>query len=113
MQDNRRSEKDEALSRLLKTWKTEAPLPPRFQEAVWQRIQSAETHPVSGFFHTIAAWIEAVLGRPALAASYVAVLLLTGIAAGYWHGEGRAAHAQSEWRSRYVQTVDPYKMPRN
>jgi len=47
-----------------------------------------------------------------LAASYVAILLVTGVGAGYWHAEDKTAQAQSELRTRYVQTVDPYQMPR-
>ena len=113
MLDNRPSENDEALSKLLSTWKPEAQLPPRFQESVWHRIACAETEPAPGCFKAIAVWIETAFSRPALAISYVALLLLTGVGAGYWHGEGRVTHAQSEWRSRYVQAVDPYQMPRN
>jgi len=113
MPENRPSEKEEALSRLLRTWKAEAALPPRFQEAVWNRIASAEAgHPPS-LWQAAIVWVERTLGRPALAVSYVAVLLFAGLGAGYWHGEGKTARAASEWRTRYVQTVDPYQMPRN
>ena len=113
MPHNRPSEKDEALSRLLKTWKTEAPLPPRFQDAVWHRIQSAEAARPQSLLQTITVWVDRTFNRPALAVSYVAVLLVAGIGAGYWHAEGKTAQAQFEWRARYVQTMDPYQMPRN
>ena len=113
MPDNRPPERDEALSRLLKTWKPEAQLPPRFQESVWRRIQSAEPARSAGLLHVIAIWIERAFSRPTLAAAYVAVLLLTGIGAGFWHADGKTAHAQSEWRARYVRSIDPYQMPRN
>ena len=112
MPDNRPSEKDEALSKLLKTWKPEAQLPPRFQESVWRRIESAEPACSPGLLHVFAVWIERTFSRPALAASYIAVLLFAGIGAGLWHAEGKTAQAQSEWRTRYVQSIDPYKMPR-
>ena len=111
MQDEK--QKDEALSNLLHTWKPEAQLPPRFQEAVWNRIACAETPSTQTLWQAISARIEAALRRPALAVSYVAVLLFAGLGAGYWHAEGRTTQAQSEWRTRYVQTVDPYQMPRN
>ena len=110
MQDE--TQKDKALSKLLHTWKPDAQLPPRFQESVWHRIAAAETRRPA-LWQTLAAWIETSLSRPALAVSYVAVLLFAGLGAGYWHAEGRTAQAQSEWRTRYVQTVDPYRMPRN
>src|SRR5438067_1105804 len=111
MQDE--PEKDEALSKLLRTCKPEAQLPARFQEAVWNRIACDDTPRPSSLLQTFAIWIERTLSRPALAGSYVAVLLFAGVGAGYWHAEGRTAQAQSEWRTRYVQTVDPYQMPRN
>jgi len=112
MKDNDPAGKDEVLSKLLRTWKPEAQLPPRFQEAVWRRIESAETACTPGLLQTLAIWVEKTFSRPALAASYVAVLLLTGVGAGYWHAEGKTAQAESEWRTRYVQTIDPYQMPR-
>ena len=113
MSAHRPSEKDEALSKLLRTWKPEAQLPPRFQEAVWNRIGRADAARSTISWQSIAIWIEKSLGRPTLAVSYVAVLLFAGLGAGYWHGEGKSAQAASEWRTRYVQTVDPYQMPRN
>jgi len=112
MPDNRPSENDEALSKLLKTWKPEAQLPPRFQEAVWHRIESAEAARSPGLLQTIAAWVERTFNRPALAVSYVTILLFAGVGAGFWHAEGKTVQAQSDLRARYVQTVDPYQMPR-
>lgn len=113
MKDNQLFEKDEALSNLLREWKPDAQLPPRFQEAVWQRIVRAEAPRKPTLWRTLARRIEAALTRPALAVSYVAVLVFTGLGAGYWHADGKTAQAVSESRTRYVQTVDPYQMPRN
>jgi hypothetical protein len=112
MKDNPQFEKDEALSRLLHTWKPEAQLPPRFQQSVWQRIERFEVTAKARIWQLLASRIEAAFARPALAAAYVALLLFAGIGAGYWHAEGRAAQAQSDLRERYVQSVDPYQMPR-
>jgi len=111
MQDE--PQKDEALSNLLRTWKPDAQLPPRFQQAVWNRIACADVARTPSLWQSITVWVEKTLSRPALAVSYVAVLLFAGLGAGYWHAEGKTAHAASEWRTRYVQTVDPYQMPRN
>jgi len=112
MKDERTTGKDESLSKLLHAWKTEAPLPPRFQEAVWQGIERAESCVRVPLWRLLAARIEAAFAQPALATAYVAVLLVAGVSAGYWHAEDRTAQTKSELRSRYVQTVDPYQMPR-
>jgi hypothetical protein len=113
MPENRPSEKDEALSSLLQTWKPEAQLPPRFQEAVWNRIACAEAARTPALWQAVLRWVEQTLSRPALAVSYVAVLLFAGLGAGYWHAEGKTTQAAAEMRTRYVQAVDPYQMPRN
>ena len=110
MKENDQAGKDEALSKLLRVWKPDAQLPPRFQEGVWARIERAEVR--TPFRQGLLARIEAALARPALAVAYVVVVVFAGVGAGYWHGEGRATQAESAWRARYVQTVDPYQMPR-
>jgi len=112
MKENDPAGKDEALSKLLHTWKAEAQLPQRFQQAVWQRIERADAELKVSLWQTLRARIEAAFARPALAATYVAVLLFAGVGAGYWRGEDRSAEVQSELRARYVQNVDPYQMPR-
>ena len=111
MEDERH--KDEALSKLLQTWKPEAQLPPRFQEAVWKRIERAEPRATVPLWQLLATRIGAAFSRPALAVAYVAAFLFVGVGAGYWHAGDKTAQADSEMRSRYVQTVDPYRMPRN
>src|SRR5262245_24643621 len=112
MKENDPAGKDEALSKLLRTWKPEAQLPPRFQEAVWRRIETGDTDLKVSVWQNLRARIEAAFARPALAAAYVAVLLFAGVSAGYWRAEDRSAQVESELRSRYVQNVDPYQMPR-
>ena len=112
MKANKPFENDEALSKLLGTWKIEAHLPPRFQESVWQRIQRAEPGVTASFWLVLTARIEAAFLRPAFAAVYIALFMFAGLGVGYWHAEDRTAHAESGLRSRYVQSVDPYQMPR-
>jgi hypothetical protein len=112
MKHSSTDDRDDALSELLHTWKPDAQLHPRFQEAVWRRIEHGEASPKVRLWQQLAARIEAALARPALATAYIAILLSAGLAVGYWHGEGRAAHAQSEWRMRYIAAVDPFQMPR-
>ena len=107
------SEKDEALNRLLHSWKLEAPLPPRFQEAVWNRISQSEKAKPAGHWGRFSDWVEAWFARPRFALSYVAILLLVGLAAGAWRAHGRAVQDHTDWGARYVQMVDPYLMPRH
>jgi hypothetical protein len=112
MKDDKPFEKDEKLSKLLHTWKLDAQLPPRFKERVWQRIERGESTAKIAFWKVIAARIEATFVQRGFAAAYVAVLLLAGMGAGYWKASDRTARVESEWRTRYVQTVDPYQIPR-
>lgn len=112
MKDKTQFEKDEALSKLLRTWKLEAELPPRFQESVWKRIECAERDVRIPFWRVFLAQAQAAFRRPALAVVYIALLTGAGLGAGYWHAEDRAAAVNSEMRTRYVQSVDPYQMPR-
>ncbi len=112
MKEKNPAGQDEALSKLLRSWKPDAQLPTRFQQAVWQRIERGDAGVKVPLWQSLLARIEAALARPALAISYVAVLLIAGLGAGYWHAEGRTAQVQSDWRARYVQAVDPYQMPR-
>ena len=110
---NEPGNRDEALSKVLKGWHIDAPLPPRFQEHVWQRIALAEAETTRNWWQVLIRSVESVFVRPALAVSYVAVLLFVGLAAGYRHADQKTARAESQWRTLYVQSVDPYQMPRN
>lgn len=107
-----KSPEDERLSELLAEWKVEASLPPRFQEQVWNRIAKGEAaKPVSAWI-VLSGWIENTFTRPAMAVSYLAILLFAGLGAGFWQAHGKTARGDTEWRARYVQMVDPYQMPR-
>ncbi len=113
MKEQTPPEKDEVLSKLLRTWTSEAPVPPRFQESVWKRIERANSGVKVPLWRVLVAQMEAAFRRPAFAVVYVSILLIAGIGAGYWHAEDSAAQAKSELRARYVQSIDPYQMPRN
>ena len=58
-------------------------------------------------------WVENVFTRPALAISYVTILLFAGLGAGFWQAHGKTVLGDNAWRARYVQMVDPYQMPRD
>jgi len=102
-------EKNEALSNALRDWKVTTPLPPRFQEQVWQRIARAEATAPAPFLAAFLQRIELAFSRRALAASYLLVLLLAGLSAGYWGSRHKTAALEDALGRRYVQMVDPFQ----
>ena len=106
--DNR----DQALGRLLKEWRAEAPLPLHFREEVWRRIQGAQAPAAPSAQTVIAHWIGALLPRPALAASYLAILLAIGGTAGWTRARQETARVKGELGERYIRVLDPYAAPR-
>ena len=115
MKANEPGDHEEALRKVLKEWRVGAALPPRFQEEVWRRIEQAERAPapiapsVRAF---ITHWIGTVLPRPALAASYVAILLAIGVTAGWAQAHRETRRVKNELGERYVRVLDPYQTPR-
>lgn len=109
------SENPDSLRQVLREWKVNEPLPPRFQENVWRRIEQAEAGAVPAATTTgwalFKAWLAATLPRPALAVAYLSVLLVAGMAGGYWQARQTTAHLDNQLGSRYVQSVDPYQKP--
>ena len=109
------SENPEPLRRVMREWHVAEPLPPRFQEGVWRRIQQAEANAApmatTSGLTLFKAWLAAVLPRPAVAVAYLSVLLVAGMASGYWQARRTTAHLDNELGSRYVQSVDPYQKP--
>ena len=93
---------------VLRRWVVGTPLPPRFQEQVWRRIERVEATPEVA---PQAAWLrflEFVLPRPKVAGVYLAVLLASGVTAGSWAAQRQNARIVSSLGSRYLQSVDPY-----
>ena len=84
------------LDAMLQQWQTKSPLPPRFQEHVWQRVERAETAPAPAISLTalFANWIATVLPRPAL---------------GWSQARQETARVTGELSARYAQTIDPYQ----
>ena len=103
---------DRRLSELLQGWQVKESLPPRFGERVWQRISRIETAEPASLWSQLAGWFDQVMMRPSLAVSYVTVLLAVGLAAGYWHARLDNAQMADQLGTRYVQMMDPYRMPR-
>src|SRR5262245_31148778 len=104
------SEEDKGLSELLATWQARGSLSPRFQEQVWHRISKAETRKPKVYGAGLLRWLETVFARPALAISYVTLLLFVGLGAGLWQAHDQVVQSERTWRARYMQMVDPYQM---
>src|SRR5689334_14909595 len=103
MNSNETNDQDQALNRLLKDSRPDASLPPRFQEAVWRRIERLDTVGESA----VADWLERLAGllvRPRLAFATLAALLLLGGITGALSGV--AAGKQSA-QARYLAAVAP------
>jgi hypothetical protein len=112
MNPNKPANRDEALRKLLKEWRMETTLPSRFQERVWERIERGEKPVQPSLRLVIAHWISAVLPRPALAASYMAVLMVVGVTAGWAQAHEATTRVRDELSQRYVRVLDPYLAPR-
>ena len=111
--DDSTKDPDEPLDAVLRGWKVDSRLPPRFQEQVWRRIARAETDGEGAVWSGLLHSLERALARPALAGAYVAVLLAAGLSAGHWQVQREAAQLDRMLGLRYVQAVDPYQAPRN
>lgn len=98
------------LDELLKSWKVEAALPPRFQEEVWRRIARAEQRsasPISGWLSGLAGLLASHLRRPIGTAVYLSTLLIVGSLAGIWRSDRKVDQTEIAWRTAYLQAVAP------
>src|SRR5690349_15197573 len=102
MNANQNPQEDRELSQVLKQWVVDAPLPPRFQEQVWQRIARAERKPEAtiGFWALIRQIVEMNLPRPKFAYSYVAILVLLGVVSGAWAAQRESNRLHADLGSR-------------
>ena len=95
---------DDRLGALLRAARPSASLPPRFQEAVWRRIEEAEA-PVRSASET--SWLDALAAlvlRPRFAYATVAVLVLAGVLLGSYSG---ARAVRQDAQARYLAVVAP------
>ena len=100
---------DPQLRKLLQSWKVEQTLPPRFEDRVWRRISLEPAASPSTLWTAFLNRVTLAFARPALAASYFAVLIAAGVAAGYWHARLDNAHVARQLGSRYVRLMDSYE----
>lgn len=96
--------RDVSLRAWLRAARPDPPLPPRFQEGVWRRIDNAST---TRGARSVAGWVDravASLLRPRLALAGLAVLLLLGTTIGVVQGMDLA---QEMAKQRYLTAVNP------
>ena|ERR1043166_689475 len=96
------------LERALQEWRVTTPLPPRFQEQVWKRIERAKV-PAISLAEAVRAWFALTFARPAFAVVYVSVLLVAGLTFGFVQAHRNAARLDRQLEARYVQLLDPYQ----
>jgi len=96
------------LQRALQEWRVTTPLPPRFQERVWKRIECAEVPDVS-LVEAVRTWVAARFAQPAFAVAYVTVLIVAGLALGFKQAQDKTAKWERQLEARYVQSIDPYQ----
>ncbi|SRR5258706_10794831 len=99
----------DALGKCLREWRVGAPLPARFQEQVWRRIEREEPAAEIGAWVILRQLFEGMFAHRRLALSYLTVALVVGSAAGYWQGRGQATEQESSLGQQYIQSVDPYQ----
>jgi hypothetical protein len=109
MKANQTPEDDRALGQVLREWKVKAPLPPRFQDGVWRRIERAERQVEPGTWARLARMLETGLLRPRFALAYLAVLLAMGVLGGTFAAQATSRRLNADLGLRYVQSLDPYQ----
>ena len=105
MKTNMNIETDGRLREVLREWKADAALPPRFQERVWKRIEAAEATPATAGW---ADWLAIIFARPAFATVCATLMLIVGLSAGFWRANRDTTRWENELAQRYVAAVDPY-----
>lgn len=95
---------DARLRALLRESPPTPPLPPRFQDAVWRRIERGETRPGKAEGKIWLEKVAALMLRPRLALASVVAVLLAGLLLGVISG---ASLVRQDAQSRYLAAVAP------
>jgi len=111
MKPNHESEPDRSLEKVLGEWVVDAPLPPRFQDQVWQRIGRADVRSAPSLWTSLKRLMEVVLPQPKVAYSYLAALMVLGVGAGSWAAQRQNERLDAMLGSRYLQSINPYQAP--
>jgi hypothetical protein len=104
---NQVSQTPDALRQVLRQWRVEPALPPRFSEGVWRRIER-EAASAQAPWAVMGRWMAGWLSRPAWATGFVGVFLAIGLAAGYFQAKDHLKATSARERSLYLQSVNPY-----
>ncbi|MGZ4971795.1 MAG: hypothetical protein ACXWBP_03625 [Limisphaerales bacterium] len=107
MKDNPNNPDDQKLDSLLRQWRCDAPLPPRFRENVWNRIEAQRPVYSPPLWSLVLDWLKSSFPRPALAAAYVTIFLIIGLAGGWVQAQHQNAKINGELETRYLQSIDP------
>jgi hypothetical protein len=113
MNDGRQDHRDDALSKTLKEWRVDAPLPPAFAQSVWKRIDEQAHRANHSVFEVLRSWMDGIVRRPRLAATFLAAFLFVGGSIGWTQGHRDSVRLQDELADRYVRSLDPYRAPRS
>ena len=106
-QHNHQNE-DVNLSRTLKSWEVNPPLPQGFERNVWNRIRRAESPAASPFEEWIAALRTVFQFHRALACSLLIVAAVGGVGLGKFHASTVVEKTNTELGERYLASIDPY-----
>ena len=101
----------EALDKCLREWRVSTPLPARFQEQVWRRIENEEPGTQASAWMILRQLFENAFAHRRMALAYLTIALVAGSTAGYWRGHGQATEQESTLGQQYIQSVDPYQKP--
>jgi hypothetical protein len=99
MNTNNQTPDDAKLRALLCESRLAPDLPPGFQDAVWRRIERAET-PAASWLDALVSWFL----RPRRALAMAAAMLVLGISLGITQGTSRADELA---KARYLDSVSP------
>lgn len=102
------SNKDLRLRKLLHELPGNVPLPPRFQEHVWQRIATAERAVGAKSAFSLTVWLDQFFCRPAFATACIVALLGAGTATGYFAGGRESVRLESQFSQHYAASINPY-----
>jgi len=109
MQQQPRNDRSDELSEVLKEWRVDASLPPRFRESVWRNIAVSEgSHNArNGFWSSLLLHWENFVRRPVGIAACLALFTAVGVGFGLWHARAFAHRAETAWQNAYVLSVNP------
>jgi hypothetical protein len=104
------ADSERLLDQALRAWEVkDRHLPPRFGEQVWRSIERIESQAPATLWTQFVALLNNALTRPSLALSYLTLLVVAGLLAGYLQARVEKARMVETLSSRYVQMMDPYQ----